>query len=87
MSLGHTLSLGNMPAHKITEWHKELGPILSVKIGFQDWIFIGDSTIAHDIFNLEANLTSDSPHFMFGNAISSGVGRYAYMYMYRNNYI
>lgn len=77
MSLGHTLSLGNMPAHKITEWHKELGPILRVKIGFQDWISIGDSTMAHDIFTLEANLTSNSPHFMFNNAISSGGERHA----------
>jgi hypothetical protein len=77
MSLGHTLSLGNMPAHKITEWHKELGPILRVKIGVQDWIFIGDSTMAHDIFTLEANLTSYRPYFMFGNAISNESERYA----------
>ncbi|CEP10775.1 hypothetical protein [Parasitella parasitica] len=66
---GHTLQMGNMPAHKITEWHKELGPIIRVKMFAKDWIFVGDSSMVHDIYSLDASLTSHRPHFILGNAI------------------
>ncbi|KAI8644833.1 cytochrome P450, partial [Parasitella parasitica] len=68
--LGHKLAMGDVPAHKITEWQKELGPIIKVKMGAQDWIFVGDSSMVHDIYSMDPSLTSDKPHFIFGNPIS-----------------
>ncbi|KAL7326998.1 hypothetical protein PS15p_209253 [Mucor circinelloides] len=69
---GHKLLMGDMPARKITEWHKELGPILKVKMGAEDWVFISQADMAHDIFTWEENLTSKSPHFMSGDAVNGG---------------
>lgn len=64
--------LGDSPARKIAEWHKELGPIVRVKMGVEDWIYVADAGMAHDLFTSEDSLTSSSPHFMCEDAIYSG---------------
>ncbi|KAK4512490.1 uncharacterized protein ATC70_003191 [Mucor velutinosus] len=69
---GHKLLLGDIPAHKIAEWHKELGPILKVKMGNEDWIYVADAGMAYELFTLEDSLTSNSLHFMCGDAIYGG---------------
>ncbi|KAL9544497.1 hypothetical protein MBANPS3_007598 [Mucor bainieri] len=70
---GHKLLLGDISAHKIAEWHKELGPILRVKMGNEDWIYVADAGMAHELFTSEDSLaSSSSPHFMFGNGTHSG---------------
>ncbi|KAL0137876.1 cytochrome P450 [Mucor lusitanicus] len=69
---GHKLLLGDIPAHKIAEWHKELGPILRVKMGSEDWIYVADAGMAHELFALEDNLESSSPHFICGDGIYGG---------------
>lgn len=74
--IGHKLLMGDLPARKVTEWHKELGPILKVKMGTEDWVFISQADMAHNIFTWDENLTSKSPHFMCGDAVSGGTERY-----------
>jgi hypothetical protein len=61
--------MGAIPAHKITEWHRKLGPILRIKMGIQDWVFISDPNIAHDIFVSQGAITSGRPFITFGNGI------------------
>ncbi|KAG2230874.1 hypothetical protein INT48_003037 [Thamnidium elegans] len=73
--LGHIPQMGSVPAHKITEWHKELGPILKVKMGVQDWVFISDPMIAQEIMATQGAITSGRPYLTFGNGISGKGGR------------
>ncbi|KAI9486152.1 MAG: cytochrome P450 [Benjaminiella poitrasii] len=73
--LGHIPLMGSMPAHKITEWHRQLGPILRIRMGVQNWVFISDPYIAHDVFVSQGTLTSGRPYLTFGNGISGVGGR------------
>lgn len=61
--------VGKIPAHKITEWHRKLGPILRIKMGVQDWVFISDPNIAHDIFVSQGAITSGRPIINFDSCI------------------
>lgn len=45
----------------ISEWHKKYGPLLHVKMGVLDWIFVGDPQIAHGIFVSNGASTSGRP--------------------------
>ncbi|KAL0579402.1 hypothetical protein ABG067_008645, partial [Albugo candida] len=36
--VGHLLSLGEFPSKTVTQWHKELGPIIKLRMGAQTWI-------------------------------------------------
>ncbi|KAI7879770.1 cytochrome P450 [Lichtheimia hyalospora FSU 10163] len=64
--VGHLLSLGSMPGHKLTEWQKELGPIIQIKMGVQRWIIVDDPQIAHEIFVSNGAIGSGRP---FGSYI------------------
>ncbi|KAI9248400.1 cytochrome P450 [Sporodiniella umbellata] len=67
--LGHLPLIGRRFASKITEWHKELGPMFRIRIGVKDWLFIGDPHIAHDIFITKGKLSSGRPFFNFSRNI------------------
>lgn len=67
--------MGAMPAHKITEWHKKLGPILRIKMGVQDWVFVSDPIIAQELFASQGAVTSGRPFLTFGNGVSGAGGR------------
>ncbi|KAI7904795.1 cytochrome P450 [Cokeromyces recurvatus] len=73
--LGHTPLLGKIPAHRITEWHRQLGPILRIQMGVQDWVFISDPYMAHDLFATQGTITSGRPYLTFGNGIAGIGGR------------
>lgn len=75
MGIGHIPKMGSIPAHKITEWHRELGPIIRVKMGVQDWVFISDPIIAQDIFAAQGAITSDRPFTTYDFGIYSQGGR------------
>jgi hypothetical protein len=47
--VGHLLSLGENAGTTVSDWHKQYGPIIKLKLGIQDWIFIGDPIIAHNM--------------------------------------
>lgn len=58
---GHLITLGDMPGNKITEWHKELGPILELHMGIQTWVSVDDPELAHKIFVRHGTETSYRP--------------------------
>ncbi|KAI9493660.1 cytochrome P450 [Zychaea mexicana] len=59
--LGHLPMLAELPALKITEWQKELGPIVRVHMGQKPWIVISDPHLAHEIFSSNGAVTSGRP--------------------------
>ncbi|KAI7871282.1 cytochrome P450 [Spinellus fusiger] len=69
--LGHIPLLGENSFLKMHEWHKELGPILHIKMGVQDFVFISDPTIAHEVFNVNGNITNLRPPNKFADGIYS----------------
>lgn len=36
--VGHMFSLGDLPGKTVSEWHRELGSIINIKMGCQEWI-------------------------------------------------
>ncbi|KAG1468380.1 hypothetical protein G6F56_003864 [Rhizopus delemar] len=67
--LGHLPLLGDYPGYKVTEWHRQLGPIFRIKAGVQNWVFIGDPEAAHEIFVSKGSLSSGRPFLTYGNGI------------------
>lgn len=49
--VGHMFSMGELPGKAVSEWHRELGPIIKIKMGCQDWYTIGKcySTVQYSI--------------------------------------
>ncbi|KAI7867266.1 cytochrome P450 [Spinellus fusiger] len=73
--LGHLPHIGKNAFLKIHEWHKELGPIIQVQMGVQDFVFISDSVIAHEIFNVNGSITTLRPSNKLGDGAYSLNGR------------
>ncbi|KAI7863483.1 cytochrome P450 [Spinellus fusiger] len=59
--LGHLPYFRNNAFLKLYEWHKELGPIIHVKMGNKDFVFISDPVIAYKVFNVNGSITSLRP--------------------------
>lgn len=74
--VGHMMSLGDLPGRTIARWHKELGPIIKLKMGVQDWIMIDDPVLAHKIFVTNGVNTSNRPHNVFAQDHYSLGGKY-----------
>lgn len=70
--LGHLLCLRDFAPHVISKWHREYGPLINVKMGVQDWVFIGDAGKAHEIL---ANCDG-RPSTEFSSYIINGGERY-----------
>lgn len=68
--IGHLPMMGDMPAHTITKWHRELGPIIRVKMSVQDWVFISDPIVAQEVFAAQGSATSGRPYLTYGNGMS-----------------
>ncbi|KAI7871261.1 cytochrome P450 [Spinellus fusiger] len=69
--IDHLPLLGENSFLKMHEWHKELGPILHIKMGVQDFVFISDPIIAHEVFNVNGNITTLRPSNKFADAFRS----------------
>lgn len=67
--VGHMMSLGDVPGRKVAEWHRELGPILKLKMGRQTWITLDDPVLAHKIFVSRGVQTSERPFSGFSYEI------------------
>ncbi|KAI9268823.1 cytochrome P450 [Phascolomyces articulosus] len=63
---GHLFSIGKIPVLQFNKWHDELGPIISIKMGVQQWISVGEPHLAYQIFNgKNGKYTSSRPHTTF----------------------
>ncbi|KAI8334328.1 cytochrome P450 [Chlamydoabsidia padenii] len=71
--VGHLLSLGELPGTTLTQWNKELGPLLRLKMGNQNWVVIADPYIAHEIFVTNGAVTSDRPIHTYFDYYSKGI--------------
>ncbi|KAI7871296.1 cytochrome P450 [Spinellus fusiger] len=73
--LGHLPLLGKNMFLQMHKWHKELGPILHIKMGVQDFIFISDPIIAHEVFNVNGSITTSRPPNKFMDGLFTMNGR------------
>jgi hypothetical protein len=64
--VGHIFSMGELPGKKVSEWHKELGPIIRLRMGVQTWIMVDEPTLAHKIFVSQGVETSHRPESVYG---------------------
>ncbi|KAI9264097.1 cytochrome P450 [Phascolomyces articulosus] len=62
---GHLPLLGEIPSLQFSKWHKELGPLISVKMGVKQWISISDANLAHQILGIDTTVTANRPHTTF----------------------
>lgn len=65
--VGHLLSMGDLPGRKVSEWHKELGPIIRLRMGVQTWIMVDDPALAHKIFVSNGVESSYRPHSTYAS--------------------
>ncbi|KAI9274024.1 cytochrome P450 [Helicostylum pulchrum] len=65
--VGHMMSLGELPGRTIAKWHEELGPIINLKMGVQNWILVDDPVLAHKIFVTKGMETSYRPHNVYAH--------------------
>ncbi|ORE10331.1 cytochrome P450 [Rhizopus microsporus var. microsporus] len=63
--LGHIPFIARNSGKAMLKWHDECGPVYRIKMGVQNWLFIGDPQMAHDIFVTKGSFTSNRPHCTF----------------------
>ncbi|CAO3690971.1 unnamed protein product [Rhizopus microsporus] len=73
--LGHMPLLGKRPGEVITKWHHQYGPIFRIKMGVQNWLFLGDPQIAHEILVSKGSITAGRPEHTFLGKIHGQGGR------------
>lgn len=73
--IGHMFSLGDLPAHRLSIWHKQLGPIVQLQMGIQTWISISDHELAHKVFVSNGVKTSYRPHSTYAYLYYSSKGK------------
>ncbi|KAI7864178.1 cytochrome P450 [Spinellus fusiger] len=73
--VGHIPHLVKSLQFKLHEWHKELGPIIHIKMGVKDFIIISDPELAHKIFVTNGVSTSSRPPHRFSDEYHSHNGR------------
>jgi hypothetical protein len=47
---GHLLSLGKYPNRVLAQWHKELGPIVLIRMGVVPMVSLSDPQLAQELF-------------------------------------
>ncbi|KAI8143436.1 cytochrome P450 [Fennellomyces sp. T-0311] len=60
--IGHILCFDKLHAHKLKEWHDELGPVIRVQMGVQPWIVVSDPKIVYELFVLNSSVASNRPY-------------------------
>ncbi|KAI7872669.1 cytochrome P450 [Spinellus fusiger] len=65
--LGHPPYIGENSFLKLYEWHQKLGPLLHIKMGVKDFLFISDPNIAHEIFTVNGGITTLRPSNKFND--------------------
>ncbi|KAI8138516.1 cytochrome P450 [Fennellomyces sp. T-0311] len=61
--IGHLLAIEKNPRKRLLQWHRELGPIFSLRLGVKPWIVIGNAEVAYEIMHKERNFTSGKPYY------------------------
>ncbi|KAI8883843.1 cytochrome P450 [Backusella circina FSU 941] len=69
------LERSKVPSDQITKWHDEYGPIMRVKMGVQEWVFISDPQLAHQVFTLNGTSSSGRPFRTFSTKYYSHGGQ------------
>ncbi|KAG1462291.1 hypothetical protein G6F46_004333 [Rhizopus delemar] len=69
--LGHLPLLGKRPGLTITKWHQELGPIFRIKVGSQNWVFVGDVEAAHELLVSKGSATAGRPEMTYLTKVHS----------------
>ncbi|KAI8876971.1 cytochrome P450 [Backusella circina FSU 941] len=64
--VGHLLSLGKYPTRTFKKWHKELGPVIKLKMGVQNWVSLNDPQLAQELFAHKGIDSSRRPLTNFG---------------------
>lgn len=59
--VGHMFSLGDLPGETVSQWHKELGPIIKFRMGVQTWVSVDCPIIAHKLLVTNGTKTSQRP--------------------------
>lgn len=73
--VGHMFSLGDLPGETMSKWHRELGPIIHVKMGCQTWISLTDPVLAHKVFVTNGAHTSFRPYTTYSHEYYSFKGK------------
>lgn len=73
--VGHLFSLGSLPSETVSEWHKELGPIIKFRMGVQTWISIDNPQMAHKLMVTNGAKVSHRPISEFGQELYSMGGK------------
>jgi hypothetical protein len=69
--VGHLMSLGNLPGKKISEWHRELGHIIKLRMGVKTWILVDDPVLAQKIFVTHGAQSSFRPYGVYTHEVYS----------------
>ncbi|KAI9264478.1 cytochrome P450 [Sporodiniella umbellata] len=69
--IGHLLLMAGRLGIRIHQWHQELGPIFKLKVGAQDWVFLGDRETAHELLVRQGISCSGRPDLSFFNQFLS----------------
>ncbi|KAI8982663.1 cytochrome P450 [Pilobolus umbonatus] len=73
--VGHFLALNNGFAKVTMDWHKRFGPILRVRMGVQDWIFIDDPYLAHKLHVTNGAVSNSRSQQIVMNRLYSHFGK------------
>ncbi|KAH8805193.1 cytochrome P450 [Xylogone sp. PMI_703] len=58
------------PWFQLAQWAREYGPLMHLRVGLQDYIYISDPQIARDLFDKRSNIYSDRPPSVVGSILS-----------------
>ncbi|KAI7896202.1 cytochrome P450 [Mucor mucedo] len=73
--VGHMFSLGNMPFETVSQWHKNLGPIIQFHMGVQTWVSIDSPDLAHKVMVTNGSKSSQRNESEFGFNLYSFGGK------------
>lgn len=79
--IGHMWSLGPLPGKTMSEWHRELGPIIKLKMGIRTFIVVDDPELAHKIFVTHGAATSYRPYTTYSYKYFSNGARYKSLFV------
>ncbi|KAJ2901599.1 hypothetical protein MKZ38_001619 [Zalerion maritima] len=56
--IGNAHQLGEQPHRQLQRWAAEFGELVSVRLGWENWVFINSPTAVRDIFDKQSAITS-----------------------------
>jgi cytochrome P450 len=77
--LGNTLQMGNRPHRKLQKWAQQYGELFRVKLGTQNWVFVGGPDAVREIFDKQSAITSGRAPMPVASDILSGGNRLLFL--------